>query len=144
MAKGTVPSELLQINLCPPAEGHHSCATGFSHRMTLLYRIRTHFVGRVATLALATAFSAILSLALLPLATRVLQASDYGTYALLMSIVTLVSTAMDGGASLLLPARYGPAFASERGRIFVSVALIAGVGASIVGLFLASLWIWQH
>jgi len=144
MAKGAVPSELLQINLCTPAEGHHSCATGFSYRMALLYRIRTHFVGRVATLALATAFSVILSLALLPLATRVLQASDYGIYALLMSIVTLVGTAMDGGASLLLPARYGPAFASERGRIFVSVALLAGVGASIVGLFLASLWIWQH
>jgi len=112
--------------------------------MRLLSRIRVNFVGRVATLALATAFSAILSVALLPLATRVLQASDYGTYALLMSIVTLVSTAMDGGASLLLPAHYGPAFASERGRIFVSVAVTAGIGASTVALLLTSLWIWQH
>lgn len=112
--------------------------------MKLLYRIRTHFVGRVATLALAIAFSAILSVVLLPLATRVLQASDYGTYALLMSIVTLVSTATDGGASLLLPARYGPAFASERGRIFVSVAVIAGIGASTVALLLAGGWIMEQ
>jgi O-antigen/teichoic acid export membrane protein len=85
-----------------------------------------------------------LSIALLPLATRVLQASDYGTYALLMSIVTLVSMAMDGGASLLLPANYGPASTLERGKIFVSVALVAGLGASTVALLIAGLWIWLH
>jgi O-antigen/teichoic acid export membrane protein len=51
---------------------------------------------------------------------------------------------MDGGASLLFPARYGPAPKLERGRFFVSVAVIAGIGASTVALLLASLWIWQH
>jgi hypothetical protein len=44
----------------------------------ILGRIRTHFVGRVVTLAAATAFSALLSVALLPLTTQHLQASDYG------------------------------------------------------------------
>ena len=112
--------------------------------MELLSRIRAHFVGRVATLVLATVFSAIASLALLPLATRVLQASDYGTYALLMSIVTLLSTAMDGGASLIFPARYGPAHSLERGQIFVSVAVIAGIGATAIGLLLAVAWNWEH
>src|SRR6516225_6487473 len=46
----------------------------------ILGRIRRHFVGRVMTLAVATAFNAILSVALLPLATRHLGASDYGIY----------------------------------------------------------------
>jgi|SRR5215471_11289889 hypothetical protein len=44
----------------------------------ILGRIRRDFVGRVVTLTAATAFNAILSVALLPLATRHLEASDYG------------------------------------------------------------------
>src|SRR6201987_3214634 len=79
----------------------------------ILGRIRSHFVGRVMTLAAATAFNAILSVALLPLATRHLGASDYGTYGLLMSIVVLVGAAADGGAGLLVPTHYGSASASE-------------------------------
>lgn len=112
--------------------------------MTMLRLIRTHFVGRVATLALATAFSTMVAVALLPLATRILQASDYGTYALLMSIVALVSAAMDGGATLLLPVYYGPASVSERGQIFTSIAVFAGTGASVAGLCLVGGWIWLH
>src|SRR5258708_6454723 len=92
----------------------------------ILGRIRGHLVGRVATLASAIAFHAILSVALLPLTTKVLSATDYGTYALFMSIVALVSAAADGGASLLLPAHYGPARTSERGRLFASLAVFAG------------------
>jgi hypothetical protein len=59
----------------------------------ILGRIRGHFVGRVVTLAAATAFNAILSVALIPLATRHLGASDYGIYGLVISIVVLVSAA---------------------------------------------------
>ena len=80
----------------------------------ILGRIRTHIVGRVMTLASAIALHAILCVALLPLATRVLSAVDYGTYALLMSIVAL-GAAADGGAGLLLPAHYRTASSSERG-----------------------------
>jgi O-antigen/teichoic acid export membrane protein len=109
----------------------------------ILGRIRTHLVGRVMTLASAIALHAILCVALLPLATRVLSAADYGTYALLMSIVALVGAAADGGAGLLLPVHYSPASASERGRLFVSLALFSGVGAIASGLFLVGLWIWQ-
>src|SRR5262245_41412964 len=96
----------------------------------ILGRIRTHFVGRVVTLAAATAFNAILSVALLPLTTRHLGASDYGTYGLLISIVMLVSAAADGGAGLLVPAHYGPASASERARLFASLVVIACLVAS--------------
>jgi O-antigen/teichoic acid export membrane protein len=106
-------------------------------------RIRRHFVGRVLTLAAATVFNAILAVALLPLTTRHLGASDYGTYGLLMSIVVLVGSAADGGAGLLIPAHYGPASASERARLFVSLAVLAGSGASAAGLLLIILWTWQ-
>ena len=110
----------------------------------ILGRIRRHLVGRVATLASAIAFHAILSVALLPLATKVLSATDYGTYALFMSIVALVSAAADGGAGLLLPAHYGPASASERGRLFASLAVFACSCGIASGLSLISLWIWRH
>ena len=106
-------------------------------------RIRTHFVGRVLTLAAATVFNAILAVALLPLATRHLGASDYGTYGLLMSIVVLVGAAADGGAGLLVPAHYGPASASERAQLFVSLAIFGGSGACAAGLLLIILWTWQ-
>src|SRR5262245_2045579 len=108
-----------------------------------LDRIRRHLVGRVATLASAIALHAILSITLLPFATRVLSATDYGTYALFMSIVALVGTAADGGAGLLLPAYYGAAPASERGRLFACLAVFAGSCGIAGGLSLISLWIWQ-
>ena len=110
----------------------------------ILSRIRTHLVGRVVTLVAASAFSALLSVALLPLTTQHLGVSDYGTYGLLMSIVALVGAAADGGASLLVPAHCGPASAFERAQLFVSLAVFAGIGASAAGLFLIILWTWQH
>ena len=119
-------------------------ATRRSAPYELIERIRRHFVGRVMTLAAATAFAATLSLVLLPLTTRQLELSDYGTYGLLVSIVALVGAATDGGASLLVPAHYGLASASERARLFSSLAIFTGIGASIAGLLLFILWAWQH
>jgi O-antigen/teichoic acid export membrane protein len=110
----------------------------------MLGRVRRHFVGRVVTLAAATTFNTILSVALLPLATRHLGASDYGTYGLLMSIVMLVGAAADGGAGLLVPTHYGLASPSERARLFVSLAVFAGAAASTAGVILIILWTWQH
>src|SRR5262249_37119901 len=109
----------------------------------ILGRIRAHFVGRVVTLAAATAFNAILSVALLPLATRQLGASDYGIYGLVISIVALVSAAADGGAGLLVPTHYGCASASER-ALFVSVAIFAGIAASVAGLLMIVPWLCYH
>jgi O-antigen/teichoic acid export membrane protein len=118
--------------------------TGPLHPYEILGRVRRHLVGRVATLAAATAFSAILSVALLPYVTQHLGASDYGTYGLLVSIVALVTAAADGGASLLVPAHYALATASQRARLFVSLAVFAGAAASAAGLLLIILWGWQH
>jgi O-antigen/teichoic acid export membrane protein len=110
----------------------------------IVIRIQGHFVGRVITLATATIFCAISSIALLPLATRYLSASDYGTYGLLMSIVALVGAAADGGASLLVPTHYGPASALERARLFASLAALAGMAASVAALSLIVLWTQHH
>jgi O-antigen/teichoic acid export membrane protein len=120
------------------------CVERTSALPEILGRIRRHLVGRVATLASAIAFHALLSVALLPLATQVLSATDYGTYALFMSIVALVGAAADGGAGLLLPAHFGPASASERGRLFASLAVFACLCGIASGLSLISLWIWHQ
>ena len=64
---------------------------------------------------------------ILPFSTKVLHASDFGTYAMLMAIVALVGTAIDGGASILLPAHYGLASSAERRRIYSSLAAFAAL-----------------
>lgn len=112
--------------------------------MHFIHRIRTHFLGRVATLALATAWFAALSVALLPLATRVLHASDYGAYALLMSVVAFVGTAMDGGASLIVPASYKSLNSQGRGRLITSVVVVACIGASLTVIVLGIAWAWYQ
>ncbi|MBS0534445.1 MAG: hypothetical protein JSR72_10345 [Proteobacteria bacterium] len=104
--------------------------------MNLLIAVRNHFAGRVAAMVVATVFSTAISVALLPLATRTLHAADYGSYALLMSMVTLVGTSMDGGASLLLPALYGPASLHERRALFATAAAVAALGAGAFALVL--------
>src|SRR5260221_3851151 len=95
----------------------------------ILDRIRRHFVGRVATLAAATTFNAILSVALLPLATQHLGTSGYAIYSLLMSIVLLVSAAADCCAVTLVTSHSGCASPSERARRVASLALCSGSGA---------------
>ena len=60
------------------------------------------------------------------------------------SMVALVGAALDGGASVLLPAHYGPASTAERGRIFASLTLFALLGASVAGLLLIFYWSWHH
>ena len=107
-------------------------------------RIRNHFVGGVAAVAAATALHAMLSIALLPLATRHLGLAEFGAYGLLMSIVALVGATVDGGAALLVPAHYGPASASERAGLFATLVIFASSGAGFAGLLLVMLWLWQH
>ncbi len=110
--------------------------------MKLLRQFQTRLLGRFATLAGAIMLSAVVSVALLPFTTSVLQATDYGTYAMLMSIVALVSAAMDGGAGVLLPAHYGLASARDRGPILSSLAIVGGLSASAAGLVLIGVWLW--
>lgn len=112
--------------------------------MTFLLGIQRRFAGRVATLAAAISLSAIVSLVLLQLTSRVLDATDYGAYALLMALTTLVSAALDGGAAMLMPLHYKSASPAERGRIFASVALFGAIGACVGGILLCGFWLWQY
>ena len=112
--------------------------------MVSIRRFINHFVGRVAVLAAATGFSALLSLALLPLATQRLGASDYGTYTLVMSFVILASSAMDGGASLILPGRHFLASEGERARILASTLAVANLAAVVASLFFVIAWVGWH
>jgi O-antigen/teichoic acid export membrane protein len=52
--------------------------------------------------------------------------------------------AADGGAGLLVPAHYGSASASERARLFVSLAPFAGIAASLAGFLMIVPWLWHH
>ena len=51
---------------------------------------------------------------------------------------------IDGGAGLLVPAHYGSASESERARLFVSVAIFAGVAASVAGFLVIIPWLCHH
>jgi len=110
----------------------------------MVRRLQSRVLGRVATLAGAIALSALVSLIMLPFTTRVLHASDFGSYAILMSVVALVGAAFDGGASILLPAHYGPASTAERGSIFASLALFGLLGSGGAGLLFIGCWSWHH
>jgi O-antigen/teichoic acid export membrane protein len=121
---------------------HSSQAAFTAERM--LRRFQTRLLGRFAILAGAIVLSALVSLIMLPFSTMVLHAGDFGTYAMLMSIVALVGTAIDGGASILLPAHYELASGPERGRIFSSLAVFAVLCASAAGLLLIGFWLWHH
>jgi O-antigen/teichoic acid export membrane protein len=98
------------------------------------------FGGSVVALAGASAVQAALSIALLPLATLVLGAADFGTYALFMSVVALLVAVSDGGGALALPAHFGPADATARGRMVVTFVIVSGSLGVAVGLMLAALW----
>jgi len=110
----------------------------------MLRRFQTRLLGRFATLAGAIAFSALVSIVMLPFSTKVLHAGDFGTYAVLMSIVALVGTAIDGGASILLPAHYGLAPVAERGRMLASLAGFALLGSSAASLLLVGASFWHQ
>lgn len=115
-----------------------------SQQRPFLGRIRGNFAGRVLTLAMATALQIVLGVALLPLATRVLSAPDFGAYGLLMSVVALVAAISDGGAGLILPSKFEPASAEERRRLVASLAWLSLAVSTTAGMLLLALWPWHH
>jgi O-antigen/teichoic acid export membrane protein len=111
---------------------------------SLVARFRGQLAGRVTVLAAATLLQAALAVALLPIATTVLSAGDFGVYGLLLSFVALVSAVSDGGAGLVMPAHYGPASAVERARLFASFGWFAGCAGTVAGLSFLAVWPWRH
>lgn len=110
--------------------------------MSRLAALRNHLAGRVMLFLSATVFQALTAVAILPLTTVVLDAADFGYFALMMSWAALVSSFGDAGASLALPAHYAVASPAERRRMlssFFMVSLLFSSGLAV--LFLAA-WPW--
>lgn len=101
---------------------------------------RGRFVGQVAAVAVATALQAALAVALLPLATQVLGAADFGIYALLMSVVAFACALADGGGALALPEHYDTADQSERRRMVATFMCVSLTLAFALAALLVTIW----
>lgn len=88
----------------------------------------------------ASAFQAVLSIALLPLATQVLGPAEYGSYAYAMAVTALASALSDPGGGIVLSGHYGVAQTEDRRRM-LSTILVASTGlASGIGVTLYFAW----
>jgi O-antigen/teichoic acid export membrane protein len=111
--------------------------------MSMKQRIFPRLGFHVFILAAANVLQAVLAMAQLPLATRVLTAADFGIYALVMSIVGLAVAISDGGGGLSLPAHYGPADRVNRSRMVATFLTVSiAIGAVVGGVFLVA-WPWR-
>jgi O-antigen/teichoic acid export membrane protein len=95
-------------------------------------------------LTAATVLQTALGIALVPLATMVLSAADFGLYALLMSMSALAGVASDGGVGIVFPAHYVNASLAERGRMFASFAYFSAAIGTSLGLIILVGWSWRH
>jgi O-antigen/teichoic acid export membrane protein len=103
----------------------------------LISVIRGRLAGRILLLAGATVLQVLLSIILLPISTSVLGASDFGRYALLMSVAGFANVIGDGGGALALPAHYGVVSADDRRSMLASFFLVSLLLSSFVASCLA-------
>jgi O-antigen/teichoic acid export membrane protein len=107
-----------------------------------LAALRNHLAGRVLLFLSATVLQALTAVAILPLTTIVLDAADFGYFALVMSWAALVSSFGDAGASLALPAHYGVASEAERRRMLSSFFLVSLLFSSGLAVLFWAAWPW--
>jgi O-antigen/teichoic acid export membrane protein len=74
------------------------------------------------------------------LATRVLSASDFGIYGMVMSVVFLAGALCNGGAGLLLPRHLATSTPDERRRLIASLAAFETVGGLVLAGILLIAW----
>lgn len=106
----------------------------------------TSFSARVLTYFSATVIQAAIAFLALPLTTAILDPSDYGVYALIISVVLFLSAATDCGANYLFSGHYATLDADGR-RSLLTLALVTSLILSgVVLLLFISLWSWieQH
>lgn len=97
--------------------------------------VRGRLAGRVLFFLAATALQVTLTVIILPFSTKVLTATDFGYFALMMSVAAFVNAVSDGGGALALHAHYGVTEPEERRRMiatFLLVALFLSVSLAIV------------
>lgn len=110
--------------------------------MSWLTALRGRFAGRVLLFVGATVFQALVSVAILPLTTVVLNAADFGYFALMMSWAALASAFGDAGGSLALPANYSVASISERRRMLSSFFVVSLLFSSSLAVLFLAAWPW--
>jgi O-antigen/teichoic acid export membrane protein len=102
-----------------------------------LSAVRQRILGRIFAIGGMSALQALLSVAILPFATKVLSASDYGLYGLMLSIAGFATMFADSGGSLALPAHYDHASEHERREMlatffFVSLSIGFLIGIAFI------------
>lgn len=110
--------------------------------MSWLVALRNHLAGRVLLFLSATVFQGLTAVAILPLTTVVLDAADFGYFALMMSWAALISSFGDAGASLALPAHYAVASVAERRRMLSSFFLVSLLFSSGLAVLFLAAWPW--
>lgn len=89
---------------------------------------------------IATFVNAMLSVALLPFATRILGPDDFGTYGFVLAVVTFMSGFADAGVGILLAEHYPASTVAERRNLLVTVATCSVVASAILALLIAFAW----
>lgn len=93
-----------------------------------------------ATYFFATFANAALSVALLPLATRVLGPDDFGTYGFVLAVVMFASGFADAGVGILLAEHYPVSTTLERRRILTTVAVVSVLVSGGLALIIYAAW----
>jgi O-antigen/teichoic acid export membrane protein len=101
---------------------------------------KTRVAHRVVAYLGATVFQGVLGLALLPLATTMLGPSDYGVYALAMTIVIAAAAVADLGQNILLSAHYEIVTLDQRRSLLGSVLFSCVAMAVLLSIPIALLW----
>ena len=102
--------------------------------MSAISAIRGRLAGRMLIFLGATFLQMVLGIALLPLTTVVLTATDFGYFALLTSVAAFANAIGDGGGSLALPAHYGVSSQDERRRMLATFFLVSFCLSSALAL----------
>ncbi len=106
----------------------------------LIALIRGKLAGRILLFLAATALQIVLSIAILPFATTVLTAADFGYFALMMSVAAFVNAVSDGGGSLALHTYYGVTAPGERRRMLASFLLVTFSLSLTLAVAFALVW----
>lgn len=106
----------------------------------LIALMRGRLAGRILFFLTATGLQIVLAIAILPLTTIVLTPTDFGYFALMMSVAAFVNAVSDGGGSLALHAHYGVAAPDERRRMIASFLWVTFSLSSTLAITFALVW----
>lgn len=107
--------------------------------MTQTARAR-RFTGQVMTNLVANVIQALLGVALIPLATRILGPEDYGVYGMAIVVVGLVGALCETGAGYVLYGHFADVQEGERRELFSSLLVLSAAAGIAAAALLWALW----